>query len=803
MTPSFCTFSIRRISTPSFVGSDDFVKTRSLSNSYLDKSMLIRDLISGSDDVSLVTMPRRWGKSLNMDMVKKFLEIEVDEKGNRLPEEERVNRKLFAGGTIDLWNGEKKKLEPLKISKYESIMKIQGTFPVISISFKNICSGNYKDLEYDVRTEMLNLYKEHEYLLHSPVLSKCDKETIQSHLSENTTLSQLKSGLKFLSTSLESHFGRKVWVLIDEYDSPINNSFVYFGTLPDNPTMFTEEFQSVIRLFRGLLGSALKGNHSLERGFVTGILRIAKADLFSSVNNFGEYSLLSKKFSCHYGISQEELDDLLKRVEVEPSIVDGLKYWYNGYDIGGRVVYNPWSLMKSIANGELGNYWLESGGLGLIEKTIIDDSTQEDLQRLLTDKGGITLKITNQINLSTLHQKSSLFSLLLFAGYLNPTPIKGKSSFYKLTIPNMEVREIYEEKILLWVSNKLNRDPSDLCTLSDLLERGDLETFEKELKDFLISSTSFLHVKGKGEIFYNALMLGIVSDLRYFYHIESDRESGLGRADLILIPKDESNHRAMIIEYKCVKGDNISASKLDEEASRGLSQIENNRYDATVKRYSYVREILKVGLAFCGKDVEVRYEKEKINLSGNGEGNDDSHIFAYDKFFNRYYSDAINTLLQLRIPKMDFTAVLKAKYSSESIDSIDDSLLKDLFYAFHCGANRVLVPYNLLNKHWLGLVFEKSDDSLTVNVLDPEHGSRSNEFTNLLERVLQDSFSPMVDVNKINIDPQIGGNCGPEMVENFHCYLTGIRYPENEAVWEHSKLFESFLLDSYEQDNFA
>ena len=269
-------------------GTDDFKTLLLKSEVFVDKSLLIKEVIEDSASVILITRPRRWGKSLNMDMIEKFLAIEVDQQGNPLPQEQRINNKLFIGGEIDLGFGETKELKPLKIASHESSIKRQGQFPVISISFKDVKGGSYKEIEDGVKDQVTGLYERYKYLEQyneekSKLLSNSQKGKLKRYLDGDINRNNLKASLRFLSEILYKHFGQKVYILIDEYDTPINNAYIKFGDKLD-------KFKKITELFGGIFGSALKDNDSLERGMITGILRIAKANLFSDLNNAREYT---------------------------------------------------------------------------------------------------------------------------------------------------------------------------------------------------------------------------------------------------------------------------------------------------------------------------------------------------------------------------------------------------------------------------------------------------------------------------------------------------------------------------------
>ena len=426
-------------------GTDDFKTLLLNSDVFVDKSLLIKEVIENSASVVLITRPRRWGKSLNMDMIEKFLTIEIDQEGRPLPQEQRINNKLFTGGKIDLGlvTGRNKMLKKLKIAECLDIMsEYQGQFPVISISFKDVKGSNYQAIVEGIKKQITKIYGRHKYLERyleqdNSLLTNDQKEQLIKYFSGYLDDTGLKNALCFLSELLCKHFGRKVYILIDEYDTPINSAYITFGDQLD-------EFKKITELFGGIFGSALKDNDALERGMITGILQIAKANLFSDLNNVREYTLLDKKFSKFYGFTQEDVDELLLKI---PSLTtpEEIKDWYNGYTFGGEIIYNPWSIMLCLSSGgELDHYWLDSGGTGLVDKVLLSDETQEELQLLLEGKG-IVKKIYKQISLKEIENNSDIFySLLVFAGYLNPSLANDDDEYprYRLTIFQIKKLEI-------------------------------------------------------------------------------------------------------------------------------------------------------------------------------------------------------------------------------------------------------------------------------------------------------------------------------------------------------------------------
>ncbi|MCC8483874.1 MAG: AAA family ATPase, partial [Rickettsia endosymbiont of Labidopullus appendiculatus] len=433
-----------------FVGTDDVKALLLNSDIFVDKSLMIKELLGDSGAVTLITRPRRWGKSLNMDMVRRFFEIEVDEHGYPLPQEQRVNHKLFSGGEVDLGlvSGRKKLFKPLKISEYpDLILDYQGQFPVISITFKSVEGASYYNIEQGVKSQIWKLFQAYSYLNNSNKLEQSEKANFNRYLFDEITLEQIKQSLSILSKLLYKHYNRKPFVLIDEYDTPINSAYRHFGSNK-------EEFEKVIEIFRGIMKSVFKketGDQEIpvERGVVTGILRIAKAELFSGLNNPTEYSLLDENFASSYGFTQPEVDELLSKVPLKTN-PEEIKNWYNGYNFGGEIIYNPWSIMRCLAQkGKLDHYWIDSGGTGWIDHVLLSDEMQQDLNTLLEGKS-IVKKLYKQISFADLEDNPNVFySLLLFTGYLSPLLANDNKEDprYSLSIPNREVRNIYVERV--------------------------------------------------------------------------------------------------------------------------------------------------------------------------------------------------------------------------------------------------------------------------------------------------------------------------------------------------------------------
>ena len=441
------------------VGTDNFAKLLSQGNVFVDKSMFIKEFLEASSgEVVLITRPRRWGKSLNMDMLKRFLSIEVDEQGVPLPQRKSLNRKLFVGGKVKLDSGDTKLLEPLKISHDPASMKYQGKFPVISLGLKEVTGSSYQKIEEKLKIQITTLYDQYVYLQNQTWLTKNQHNRLAKYLEGQIVATDLEGSLQFLSELLYKHFGKPVYILIDEYDAPINHAYREFGETTKEGEN-NKEFEKVLQLFRSLLGAALKSNPYLARGLLTGILRIAKASLLSELNNLREYTLLDKRFITSYGFREQEVEELLDKTQIATNREE-IRRWYNGYHFRGETLYNPFSIMCCISTeGECAPYWLDSGGTNLVDRAFVSDQIQKDLQALA---GGqrILSSIETQVSFDILRNPVGLFSLLLFTGYLTPVAISAAEGLYELSVPNYEIKQIYKKRLLEWVSKQLKITPS-------------------------------------------------------------------------------------------------------------------------------------------------------------------------------------------------------------------------------------------------------------------------------------------------------------------------------------------------------
>ena len=536
------------------IGIDDFKTIIEEDYYYVDKTKMIETLLDDGAKVTLFTRPRRFGKTLNMSMLNYFFNLKNKEE----------NRKLF---------------ENLYISK-NKYMNQQGEYPVIYLSFKDIKALNWEKCYYLTRRLITYLYNEFEFLrekLNKKDLSDFDKVWLDEEGAD------WENSLKNLLRYLYEYYNKKVVVLIDEYDTPIvlgyNNGYK----------------KEVLALYRSLYSTVLKSNMHLQFSVMTGILRIAKEGIFSGLNNLQVYNIFEKNFSEYYGLTEEEVLEGLKYYNLEYEKND-VKDWYDGYQFGNIEVYNPWSIINFLDNGKLKPYWQGTAGNETINE-LLDRGNKEifdDLEKLFR-KETVYKKIrdftefTDDIN--------EIWELFLYSGYLT-TSGKQKDREYPLRIPNREIMEFFEDRFI-------DRFTGNYQKFSDTiryLRAGNIEKFGEGLQDEILSSLSYFDTD-KDEKYYKVFLIGIFVALMNDYVRLSERESGHGRADLILEPKKKENP-GYIFEFKVVGNE----EELESYAEEGFEQIKEKKYGTELINRG-VTEITYIGLAFYKKKLKMKYEK--------------------------------------------------------------------------------------------------------------------------------------------------------------------------------------------------
>ena len=537
------------------IGIDDFKKIRENNYYYIDKTNFIEEIGKNVGKTLLFTRPRRFGKTLNMSMLKYFFDIKNKEE----------NKKLF---------------QNLYIEKSD-FFKEQGAYPVVYISLKGIKADTWESSFFLIKSLISSIYNEFEYIrekLNESQLESFNKIWLKKDDGE------YRNALKNLTSFLYEYYKKEVILLIDEYDSPLINAYEH------------GYYDEAIVFFQVFYGEALKTNPYLRMGIMIGIIRVIKAGIFSDLNNLKVYSILEKEYSDSYGFTQEEVEKALKNFNIEYELPE-VKAWYDGYRFGNSDVYNPWSILNFIQLEELRPYWIETSGNFLINDILKNVSTEtiEILEHLFN---GISMEenISGNSDLSVLMREDEIWELLLFSGYLTIDEKIGESyeDIYTLRLPNREVKEFFKKKFI-----DVNFGESTFRKSMEALKKNNIKDFEKYLQNILLKSTSFHDTKS--EIFYHGLILGMMFYLDRDYIVKSNEESGLGRYDVSIEPRNKNN-RAYILEFKVTKNE----QDLEKESKEAIEQIISKKYDTSLKERG-VKGIVFLGIAFCGKLVKVNY----------------------------------------------------------------------------------------------------------------------------------------------------------------------------------------------------
>ena len=524
---------------------------------YFDKTKFIEEVIKDGSQVKLFARPRRFGKTLNMSMLKYFFDIENREE----------NKKIF---------------KDLYIEKTEAF-KEQGQYPVIFLSLKDLKALTWEQMEKAIKSAISRLFSEYKYLLND--LDKFDTLAFENILLKNTELEDLKEALKFLTRILYEKYNKKVVVLIDEYDSPLVSAYIngYYEKAKD--------------FFKTFYSTVLKDNSYLQMGVLTGIIRVIKAGIFSDLNNLSTYTILSDVYTDSYGLTEEEVEKSLKYYGIEQEI-SNVKDWYDGYKFGDSEVYNPWSILNFLRFKELRAYWVDTSGNDLIKDVLkkITKNTIEALERLFNGEG-LKQNISGTSDLSKLLSEDELWELMLFSGYLTVEE-KIDQDNYVLRLPNKEVRTLYRKTFF---ERYFGRGSKLLYLMEDLTENR-IDEYEERLQEILLTSVSYNDTKKGNEAFYHGLIMGMGLYLEGEYITKSNIESGLGRYDFVIEPKNKTK-RAFIMEFKATD----SIENLEEISKEALRQIEDKKYDVSLKQNG-VKDITYMGIAFCGKQIKISYK---------------------------------------------------------------------------------------------------------------------------------------------------------------------------------------------------
>ncbi len=568
------------------IGYDNFRSVIDKKLTFVDKSLLIKDFLDDEGtQVALVTRPRRFGKTLNLSMLHHFFAAEVQ-----------------GEPTKDLFKG-------LKIMQQgEQYLQHQGKYPVIALSFKDIKQNSFEDSFQKLCDLFVSVYDEYGYLLDSNKVTDTQKRFIESILKREINPPQLENALKFLTGCLFQHHDHiRPLLLIDEYDTPIQAAYA------------SKYYDKMVNFMRGLFSAGLKDNPYLHRAMLTGILRISKESLFSDLNNVKVYSMLNAKYSEHFGFTETEVNDLFNQAKLNTN-PEEIKAWYNGYKISNTIIYNPWSIVNCIQEqGVLKPYWVNTSDNKLVKDLLIQSSTQfkHDFELLLEGKVVEKFIDENFVFPELQVNQAAVWSLLLMAGYLKVVSSQEtlQGTLCQLQIPNQEIRNLYRKIIEQWLSNGKGIEWYNQF-LNDLLT-GNMEELQKNLHEIMLQTISVHDFSRAPEAFYQGLMIGLTASLdKDQYEKRSNRESGYGRYDIVIIPKN-TDKLAILLELKSVKvpkKEEDLKPQLEKVAKEALDQIEKNKYSAELKQRG-IGDVLKIGLAFCGKEFHIESKRNSAYVA--------------------------------------------------------------------------------------------------------------------------------------------------------------------------------------------
>lgn len=566
------------------IGKQDYESLITSGCFYVDKTYFIKEWWESQDDVTLITRPRRFGKTLNMSMLECFFSNKYAGRGD-----------LFEG--LSIWNDEKYR-------------QLQGTYPVIFISFAEIKANNFKDTKNDMVSVINDVYKQHSYLLEDAILTDAERNLFRQldDYSKNTNVNKdisneiIYRSVKDLAAILYRKFEKKVIILLDEYDTPMQEAYV------------NGFWNDMVGFIRSFFNSTLKTNPYLDRAIMTGITRVSKESIFSDLNNLNVITTTNDEYNTSFGFTESEVFAALDEAGL-PEKKDDVKLWYDGFTFGKhKDIYNPWSITNYLDKKEFKTYWADTSSNSLVGKLIQRGSPKikKAMEKLLNGEY-ITVGIDEQIVFDQLdNDEDAIWSLLLASGYLKVDSMEicvstGEQK-YELSLTNLEVRVMFQKLIKGWF---MTGDDSSNEFISALID-GDLEAMNYYINEVTLNVFSSFDVAGKDESrirpenFYHGFVLGLMAGQRNNYIIKSNRESGFGRYDVMMIPKHSTNEAgkklpAIVLEFKVKRNSEKSLEEAVEVAHR---QIEEKRYDEEILALGIEKERIRhYGFAFEGKKV--------------------------------------------------------------------------------------------------------------------------------------------------------------------------------------------------------
>ena len=551
------------------VGISDYIRAQS-EYYYVDKTLLIRDFLDRKALVSLFTRPRRFGKTLNMDMLRVFFEISDEDTG-----------RYFADKAI--WQcGEEYRCH-------------QGKYPVIFLTFKDVKYDSWQATFAKISGLLQEEFGRHSELGNSDRLAKYEKEYFEKVLNGEADEVELSSSLQKLSKMLTVHYNKAPIIIIDEYDTPIQEEYS------------KEFYDEIVGFMRNFFSGAFKDNSNLSYGFLTGILRIAQESIFSGLNNLAVSSVMDEEYDGYFGFTKQEVGEMLSYYGASDK-ADELRNWYDGYFFGSKEIYNPWSVINYLSKGCLPQaYWVNTGKNEVLEDVLdaATDDISEKLYSLLRGEPVIARIDQNVVYRSLADDPANIYSLLLVAGYLKTVKkvLQGDGAWLcEVAIPNRETAAVYKSEILSHLMQIGAMRRATANKIAESLYARDTKKLQDGIEEYMKNSISFYDAGAEG--FYHGLVLGLIALMDNQYRIRSNRESGDGRYDICMIPRD-NKYPAILMELKWNK--ELNEENLDALSAEALNQINVKGYDAEI-RTEGIADIIKFGIAFSGKKVKIRTE---------------------------------------------------------------------------------------------------------------------------------------------------------------------------------------------------
>jgi len=550
------------------IGADSFEEIVGGNFFYVDKTLFIKELLENRGKVTLITRPRRFGKTLNISMLRHFFDVNMDSKA------------LFDG---------------LKIMEQKDIVeKHLNKYPVVSLTLKDVEEDTYESSIENIRDLISVIFQENLYLYESERLNEYKKKKFDRYCSNDESDVELKSALKFLTECLYTYHKKRVIVLLDEYDAPITNA------------LMNGYYDKMVSFMRGFMGSVFKTNNYLEFGVLTGVQRISKESLVSGFNNPLVCGIMNKEFATCFGFTEEEVRDACETYESGEKY-DEVKKWYDGYRFGGLDMYNPWSILKYLKAKEVDNYWVNTGSVRVLQDVFYkgDSALKNGLAGLLTGVP-VMMSLEDGITYPIKYVHSDTFwTMLLNAGYIKPcNGVTARAEKFGAELVNMEVKNIFSRYAEEWFGTQQPSISQTIVEFVEYLLKGDAEGVSVILNNELLNNPSCHDFKEENS--YHMFIYGILLAVSGKYTVYSNAESGKGRSDCLIKPVDKEQY-AVIIEFKHLRSPNeptFSPNFLKEEAQKGLKQIEEKAYIFTLKKEGYQR-IYKYSIAFHKKNCEV------------------------------------------------------------------------------------------------------------------------------------------------------------------------------------------------------